>query len=182
MRELQRNAPCPCGSGIKYKKCCRLTQGPLEEGWKVETGRAILCVTDWYVVHDQHRLTRLFGRQPEVDGSFEQGWNRIDTTHRECEPSATLVIDDQGRLEVTTGDEFFAETTRWWLERIAGELVSHEIGQVSAEDSWGGTELTIDETVGDPKSATYVAVALPLSPGGENQTSMDFTADCGQTI
>lgn len=22
MSHLQRNAPCPCGSGIKYKKCC----------------------------------------------------------------------------------------------------------------------------------------------------------------
>ncbi|ASK33769.1 MAG: hypothetical protein ACJAUN_000919 [Alcanivorax sp.] len=22
MSHLQRNAPCPCGSGVKYKKCC----------------------------------------------------------------------------------------------------------------------------------------------------------------
>ena len=21
--KVQRNAPCPCGSGLKYKKCCR---------------------------------------------------------------------------------------------------------------------------------------------------------------
>ena len=24
---IERNAPCPCGSGRKYKKCCALTRG-----------------------------------------------------------------------------------------------------------------------------------------------------------
>lgn len=30
MNEISRNAPCPCGSGIKYKQCC------LKAGRKIE--------------------------------------------------------------------------------------------------------------------------------------------------
>jgi len=26
MKKIKRNEPCPCGSGKKYKKCCRLQQ------------------------------------------------------------------------------------------------------------------------------------------------------------
>ncbi len=26
---VERNAPCPCGSGKKYKKCCLAKAGPL---------------------------------------------------------------------------------------------------------------------------------------------------------
>lgn len=51
MTELARNAPCPCGSGLKYKQCC-LKAGrslDLDEGGAVVTGRnnmiwAILAV------------------------------------------------------------------------------------------------------------------------------------------
>ncbi len=27
MVDVSRNAPCPCGSGLKYKKCCMKTGG-----------------------------------------------------------------------------------------------------------------------------------------------------------
>jgi len=27
--KAERNAPCPCGSGKKYKKCCMAKDGPL---------------------------------------------------------------------------------------------------------------------------------------------------------
>ncbi len=32
-RPLSRNAPCPCGSGLKYKKCCLAKNRPVEPGW-----------------------------------------------------------------------------------------------------------------------------------------------------
>lgn len=28
MSEISRNAACPCGSGLKYKKCCMGKEGP----------------------------------------------------------------------------------------------------------------------------------------------------------
>ncbi len=31
MKKVERNAPCPCGSGKKYKKCCYLDPGKNEE-------------------------------------------------------------------------------------------------------------------------------------------------------
>ena len=27
--KAERNAPCPCGSGLKYKRCCALKREPL---------------------------------------------------------------------------------------------------------------------------------------------------------
>ena len=30
MNKIGRNDPCPCGSGLKYKKCCMLRQEELE--------------------------------------------------------------------------------------------------------------------------------------------------------
>ena len=62
-------------------------------------------------------------------GCAARGWSRISPERRFFEPIAALVFDRDGRLEVTTATEFAAETTRWWLERVAlytnlGELDS----------------------------------------------------------
>ena len=129
MTKLQRNAPCPCGSGIKYKHCCRLTQDPLEASYEPPPGSAITFVFDWYEIHDRGALIRLLERQPDIVGCEKQGWSRIDPGRPHLEPSALLeIVPDDTRLEVTTATESAAETTRWWLERIAGEFVTYEVG------------------------------------------------------
>ncbi|MCZ6727101.1 MAG: hypothetical protein O7A98_07055, partial [Acidobacteria bacterium] len=72
--------------------------------------------------------------QPDVVGCEERGWHRLDPAGRHLEPLADLVIDAKGELEVSTSTEFVAETTRWWLERIAGKYLTHEIGEVQLEE------------------------------------------------
>ena len=39
--EVSRNAPCPCGSGVKYKKCCYWKQGIPEEEEQSKAGRLL---------------------------------------------------------------------------------------------------------------------------------------------
>lgn len=132
MMRLKRNTPCPCGSNLKYKHCCRLTQDPMEPPHELRPGTRIQCVIDWYRVLDRKGLISLLEGLPEVVGCTERGWSRIDPESRYFAPMAALVFGQDGQIEVTTATEFAAETTRWWLERIAGELVSHECGTV-----WG---------------------------------------------
>lgn len=134
MRKLRRNAPCPCGSGIKHKRCCRVTQDPLEPTCDLRPGTQVRVVTDWYSIHDRSALARLLDSQPDVVGCEERGWSRLDLAGRHLEPLADLVIDAKGELEVSTSSEFVAETTRWWLERIASKYVTHEIGEVQLEE------------------------------------------------
>ena len=31
VKKVRRNAPCPCGSGLKYKKCCLGTERLVDE-------------------------------------------------------------------------------------------------------------------------------------------------------
>lgn len=35
MAAIGRNAPCPCGSGVKYKKCCALKKGKTPLGLRI---------------------------------------------------------------------------------------------------------------------------------------------------
>jgi SEC-C motif len=35
MPEIGRNAPCPCGSGLKYKRCCALKEERTSVGSRI---------------------------------------------------------------------------------------------------------------------------------------------------
>jgi hypothetical protein len=66
---VDRNLPCPCGSGLKYKKCClfkrQATSAPVEAGW------LRMRRTEGEVVD---RITALFHRA-YGRVAFEQGWD-----------------------------------------------------------------------------------------------------------
>ncbi len=129
MGEPQRNAPCPCGSGIKYKRCCRKWRDPLDEV-EVRPGTRVQFVTDWYEIRDLEELVELLGRQPDVSGDLERGWSRATPPGMGDAPEAELAIIDDGRLEVRADTHLVSEATRWWLYRIARELVVYQIGEV----------------------------------------------------
>ncbi len=129
MGEPQRNAPCPCGSGIKYKRCCRKWRDPLDEV-EVRQGTRVQFVTDWYEVRDLEELVCQLGRQPDVSGDLERGWSRATPRALGDAPEAGLAIIGDGRLEVRVDTQLVAEATRWWLYRIARELVVYQIGEV----------------------------------------------------
>jgi hypothetical protein len=59
MAKTARNAPCPCGSGRKYKHCCRLDEERLERRTRDEerVGRSI---SDWSVEQFGDELARAF--------------------------------------------------------------------------------------------------------------------------
>jgi hypothetical protein len=46
MEKISRNAPCPCGSGKKYKKCC-LSKEDEQASRQREEGTAVSRALDW---------------------------------------------------------------------------------------------------------------------------------------
>lgn len=44
----KRNAPCPCGSGKKYKKCCYLTKEPPERNKVIPLTSGSLEIDNYY--------------------------------------------------------------------------------------------------------------------------------------
>ncbi len=42
MAQIGRNQPCPCGSGLKYKKCCALKQD--NTSWPLRIVAAVVAV------------------------------------------------------------------------------------------------------------------------------------------
>jgi len=50
MAAIGRNAPCPCGSGIKYKKCCALKKDKTSLGMRIVVAVVALCLLGGLVV------------------------------------------------------------------------------------------------------------------------------------
>ncbi len=44
MASIGRNEPCPCGSGLKYKKCCALKANKTSLGMRVMVGVVTVCL------------------------------------------------------------------------------------------------------------------------------------------
>jgi len=83
MAKIGRNAPCPCGSGKKYKKCCyrqreTTTLPAVDSGWQVE-------LSD---------LDELSNRVVDLIAK-----NRLDEAERACERLAREYPDQVDALE-----------------------------------------------------------------------------------
>jgi hypothetical protein len=66
MTKVGRNAPCPCGSGRKYKQCCALKAAQTSQ----RRGRAgLLAVALLVVLFAGGVLWTAFGNDPDEDPS-----------------------------------------------------------------------------------------------------------------
>jgi hypothetical protein len=122
-------------------------------------GNRIQVVTDRYHVRDLPALVRRLDRQPDVSGHSQGGWSRADPHDRKGEPSARLAIDDPDALEVRADSEIAAETTRSWLERIAGDIVVYEIRVACEARGWPDA----DAPVGTREDPGMVLLSIRLS-------------------
>jgi len=70
IEKINRNAPCPCGSGRKYKKCCLLKEEELTSRHR-EEGTAVSHALDWLAQHYPQQVsealdTEFFGALEEI--------------------------------------------------------------------------------------------------------------------
>jgi len=101
-REVQRNDPCPCGSGKKYKKCCMLKQRDLAVE-RANHREGIRLALGWI---NQHY-------KPEIDQWVEDVWLAgIDDADRQGIVSADVQIrgiHDVNLLEQLVAEGSFAD-------------------------------------------------------------------------
>jgi hypothetical protein len=113
--KLSRNAPCPCGSGLKYKRCC------LEDATRLET----LAVAA--------SLPMLFPLLRPQSEAFEAWVDRLNASRdRSWRPSAALrnegieLLDDaEVERILATPEEFLGDSWRRLCEGFADEHIVH---------------------------------------------------------
>jgi hypothetical protein len=102
MAKVGRNQPCPCGSGIKAKRCCEIRRGPSQE----ELARAFVAIEGQralsLIAHcDREEFTELFDEMmglPERELSLHVPLPKILTP--ELERLARVVrADDEDEVE-----------------------------------------------------------------------------------
>ncbi len=101
MTEVSRNAPCPCGSGKKYKNCCLGRHGEQTAGRSV-LGSAVRAALDWLSLH----------HHDELENIIERGFYGM-LEKEELERLDGLPDDVQDMVEANAADWVIADARRW---------------------------------------------------------------------
>lgn len=100
---------------------------PMPQIHDASTAEPILLVTDHYRVHDAAALANSLAAQVDVDGSPEQGWNRMTQRADRAQRSLTAINPgrETGRIEIFHSTQRLADEGRAWFETLAGAAVQH---------------------------------------------------------
>ena len=71
MAAIGRNEPCPCGSGIKYKKCCALKKDKTPLGMRIAVAVVAVCLLGGLVVF----LTSIDEYDPSAASTAGRVWS-----------------------------------------------------------------------------------------------------------
>jgi hypothetical protein len=142
-----RNAPCPCGSGRKFKHCCR------DKGfdWVVDDAgqaqRAIPLSDEALAVLEQQRqqFQQRFGRPPAPDDRLffdapplEQVEHRLVAAMKRAglDPAFIHAFEQTGLLVSTDNEHLIpeAELARWHAA-VAAYRAAHQAGSGPADES-----------------------------------------------
>lgn len=191
MSDVGRNAPCPCGSGKKYKRCCLRKQAEADAGLRETKGRELAIA----LLHDfmerfvpptelDEAAGQFWSRRPEAflksgmhqSGSLDafNGWLWFD---RELEDGTTPA-------EAVLRDARLTPEARRYLERMS--TTSMQPWEVV--DVVPGTSMTlhqplqeIDVTVGEAtasrrarRGSLFAARINPLGPSGGPELDCGF--------
>lgn len=97
------------------------------------TGAPVLFVTDHYQVKHWEVLDQLLAEEPDVEGSREEGWDRLQTDEEGMVRS--LVSIDMGRqadrIRAFYRTQTHADDGKPWLEALLGDAVAHVGREIS---------------------------------------------------
>jgi hypothetical protein len=130
-RKLQRNAPCPCGSGKKYKNCCAKakTQPPsvltntTQEGWVMvedDLDRLSNSIVD--LIHQgkldeaERRAIELRDQYPEVIDGIER---LAMVAEARGDRSRAADLYRQAVAYVDSHDGFEPEARQYYVDKLA---------------------------------------------------------------
>ncbi len=156
-----RNAPCPCGSGKKYKKCCLKAAREMEQAERLEAG-ALTTALSWLDERYSEeleaamalRLVELLGEE-RLEGlsKLPQGLmeNFQDNLHEWLVAEGELLIGDELRscreLLLEPGGPLLDVVQRQWLEKLWREpLGLYEVESVQfGKGFWLQDKLATEE-------------------------------------
>jgi SEC-C motif len=151
--KVARNAPCPCGSGKKYKKCC-LRAG---EATAAAAQPAPIHTIDERLVLDMMRYgDRRFGnvvsraakdfRDPDTTLQLFCPW-AVYGLHVEGRPIVAWYLAERGRQLPTSARDWLASQQRAWLS--VWEVLAVEPGTgITVRDLLSGEERQVHEVSG----------------------------------
>jgi tetratricopeptide (TPR) repeat protein len=100
--KIGRNAPCPCGSGNKYKRCCGSVAGQQQSA---KTPSTIVPLGDWMLMSDADDLDELSNAVVELlDQSriadAESAWEKLNDKY----PDMIDVLDRKAMILEAKGE------------------------------------------------------------------------------
>jgi len=158
---ISRNAPCPCGSGRKYKKC----HLPLDEAEQnQEAGVSRLHDLDTRVVR---ALSRFAARHyPDAWAGLEKDFKNIDETLALVVPWSVYVFRVDGR---SVAEAYIEERGRRCTGEERGWLVAQQAAWLSV---WEVIEVDVGSTVtlrdllsGETRCVIDVSASQTAAPG-----------------
>ena len=105
MTKIGRNAPCSCGSGKKYKRCCLAADQAAQRVSQTPVAPAPSPLTDRLALDDYEELEQLSNRVPDL---LDEG--RLDEAEKVCHdllsrfPDAVDGIERLGHVHEVRGD------------------------------------------------------------------------------
>ena len=185
MNATGRNAPCPCGSGRKYKQCCLLRAAAADstsDYTRAERVAALDAVGDFasrreFEADAEAAQEVFFGPTADVSGAdasdvlddsmpFFECWFLFDFPLQAGGTAVELYLRREG-ARIRAGE-------RRYLERARGAtLRPYEVAAVrqgeglDLVDLWTGNRMQVRERLGSEQIAAWDVIAARLMDGGD---------------
>lgn len=166
--KIQRNEPCPCGSGVKYKKCCFFkipvaTEVPagITPVELVHRRRAAFDSRDFGFVYDTYHCESMFREQfPSRDAYLSHAKSTLSTDFRilDCQTLKDRLVEDGsaevlfylrfsylGKVEETFELSSFQKEAGQWRYHSSQKLSKDEFSGAVEDIDWEDFEKVQDK-------------------------------------
>jgi yecA family protein len=194
---ISRNAPCPCGSGKKYKLCCLASKSEAESRPVAETAAQTVRSKAFARLVD-------FGRKPAfaaaLKAAFDELWGPGFREWTDDEQAAAFarpeaqagivtycVLDAPASLGATIAEQFLAQQGKHlsraefeYLQRLATTRMGlyrvdevHRDRGLTCTDLWSNDRIEIREKLATRDVAPKYVIAARTFPAADGATELD---------
>ncbi|MGG1676487.1 SEC-C metal-binding domain-containing protein [Neobacillus sp. NRS-1170] len=152
MEKINRNDPCPCGSGKKYKKCCGATEAisitQILEGEIDDLQKQLIHFAVYHYGHDIQEDFEDFGTFTDIDNEQELHFYELIHTiwfslFEELEDGNTIVkkfiASETSKMKRPKLKQILQTWTN--ARTIAGQVITLENNKITVEDGFTGEQL-----------------------------------------
>ncbi len=186
-RKPGRNDPCPCGSGLKYKRCC-LNRAQTVTLFTQQDRFAAFATIERFVSRYLEKqkdaaMDEFWDAQPDFEDELNEYQNGVSNDVFDMWfwfdrplPDGGLVVDRLLRDDppLSAGERRFLELIRGTCVRLYEVTDVHPGVSLTLRDVVGGGEVTVSEERGSRQlRRSDLLAARVISPGASGQPEMD---------